>query len=177
MIPKQINNISKNKYVLYAFTIYAIMMLYKLNRERKYNRIILFCVSGLITAYFSKNILLSLVLAICAVCAFNYYRSTYEPFIDKLDDMDAMLTELESIMNTNQQEGGKDLLNMMSETDKNISSDDFKKKIFTLLDGGTQSKAKDDLRVKYQSYLQDKMENINESLDKMKKIGDNGKWK
>lgn len=173
MLPKSINKILKNPYVLYALTIYTFRTLYRLMQERKYNRLILFSATGLITACFSKNPGLSLIFSISALWAFNYYKIVREPFEEKFNNMEAMLGEMEDIMAGNAKKGGTKMLDVLSTT-KNMSSDELKSKILKLLNMGTNSSAKNDLRVKLSGDLQGRMKQVNASLDKMSKIGNNG---
>lgn len=168
MIPKSINNILKSNYVLWAFTIYVVLILRKLNQERKYTRIIVFCVAGLFTAYFSKNIVLSLIASICAVWAFNYYRITYEPFMDKLDHMEDLLNDLEGGFGT-QTEGGSKILDLLS-MHKNLNTDEFKQDMFKALEMGTESAEKDKLRKILSKDLKEQLSEVTEGLDKIKDL-------
>lgn len=170
MIPKSINNILKSNFVLWAFTIYVVLILHKLNQERKYTRIIVFCVAGLFTAYFSKNVVLSLIVSICAVWAFNYYRITYEPFLDKLDHMENILDDLESGFG-NKSEGGSKILDLLA-THKNLNTDEFKQDIFNVLDMGTESAEKDKLRKILSKDLKEQLSEVSEGLDKIKDLKD-----
>lgn len=167
MIPKPINKILKHEFVLYALTVYTFRVVYRLIQEKKYNRLIVFSATGLITTCFSNNYGAIMILCSCVLWAFNYYKLTYEPFSAQLNNMDDMLNELENIMGDNTTDvksmtDGKKMLDILT-IDNKISDPDFKKTIMGLLDSGPPSSTKADLHAN--------IERLNEGLDKMNKIG------
>ena len=69
--------IVSNKYVLYIVLVLAIINAVSLLNERDYDSLLLLSIVGLLSSYFTKNMVVVLVLAM-SVANFNYIQDTFQ---------------------------------------------------------------------------------------------------
>jgi hypothetical protein len=83
---KTISRILENKYVLYFVFILAIIHVFGYMITGNFNSIIFFGLIGFLTSFFSKNMIVIFVIALCITHVIKYGTYAYEGFEDNNDD-------------------------------------------------------------------------------------------